>query len=475
MITKKFYLIFFLAMLSTFQIWSSNIYYMDDMFRHILLYAGWSGDGRPFADMYYKALSFNKNLIDIHPMGLISSLAIFSLTMSLYAERNMIRSSITYSLSCILLIINPFFVSNLWFRFDGPFMLLSVAVAIIPFCINFNVKFINHITTIFILILSLGLYQSSINIFIAFSAIELLRTSINDTCKNGIIIFSTRAIQAVIALLAYKAMVTYFYPMHEYAKLYSQMSDLNLNGMMNVWSNIKNSLSEIKSSFSGLWIVFLPTLLISASLSYFSFSKKTISSIALILLATSCALFSSFGLAVISKNMVTYPRVFIGFGASLFFFMIFIITSNIKEWLKLFIISPVILVVFIFSFASNSAILGEYNDKNNIAKSLVNDMQSRRGTNNRCVTFSNQASISPVAELNIKAFPYIYKILPKTFGNGYDGGRFLLMANGMNDVVYPSNDERMLINDSLKSLSPEIKKDIYDMYAINNCTVIYFK
>ncbi|HID7485810.1 TPA: glucosyltransferase domain-containing protein [Morganella morganii] len=462
-------------MLSTFQIWSSNIYYMDDMFRHVLMYAGWSGDGRPFSDIYYRVLSFNGNLIDIHPMGLISSLAIFSLVMSLYAEKNKIYNNITYSLSCLVLIINPFFISNLWFRFDGPFMLLSVSAAIIPFCVKLNKNIINYIFHIFFIVLSLGLYQSSINIFIAFSAIELLRTSSRDNYKNGITLFLIRAIQAIVALLIYKIMVTYYYQMHEYAHSYSQVSDLNKDGIINIWNNIKISISEIESSFHGLWLFIFPTIIMSVVLMYFSFSKKTISAISLILLATFCALSSSFGLAIVSKNMVAYPRVFVGFGASLFFFMLFITTSKIMEWLKLITISPLIFIVIIFSFASNSSIIGEYNDKEDIAKSLINDIQSKNETNNRCVAFINKAKISYTSELNIKTFSYIQKILPKTFTPEYDGGRFLLMSNGMNNVTYPNKDESDLINKKFESSSPEIRRDTYDIHSINNCTVIYFK
>lgn len=475
MITKRFYIIFFLVMLSTFKIWSSNIYYMDDMFRNILWYTGWSGDGRPFADMYYNILSFNHDLIDIHPMGLILSLAAFSIIMSLYAEKNNIQNNIIYSLSCLTLIINPFFISNLWFRFDGPFMLLSLVMAILPFCINFKNASINYISPVIFIILSLGLYQSSINIFIVFSVIEFLRVLISNNTRDGIMLFLIRAIQAFFALLAYKILVTYFYQIHEYARSYSQISDFNLNGILNIFNNIKNSFSEIKSSFDGLWWFISPTILSSIILIYFSAKKRTITSLTLMLLAILCALISSFGLAVMSKNMLTYPRVFIGAGASLFFFTLFIITSKISNKLKSIIISPLVFIVLVFSFSSNSAIIGEYTDKEKIAKSLVNDIQSKNSTNNRCIIFNNQAKASHAAQLNIKTFPYINKLIPKTFSYGYDGGRFLLMENGMSDVTYPSKDKHESIIYKLKSLSPEIKKDLYEIYAVDDCTIVIFK
>ncbi|MEL6007674.1 glucosyl transferase GtrII family protein, partial [Citrobacter portucalensis] len=65
--------IFLFLIIMSFQIISSDIYYMDDIFRHVLWYSGWSGDGRPFADTIYNIISFGNSIVDMHPMPLIGS------------------------------------------------------------------------------------------------------------------------------------------------------------------------------------------------------------------------------------------------------------------------------------------------------------------------------------------------------------------------------------------------------------------
>lgn len=46
--------------------------------------------------------------------------------------------------------------------------------------------------------------------------------------------------------------------------------------------------------------------------------------------------------------------------------------------------------------------------------------------------------------VNISAFPVIAEFLPYHINEGYDGGRFSLMKNGMQNITYPNKKPERL-------------------------------
>ncbi|HGY8241299.1 TPA: hypothetical protein ACNTCU_004959, partial [Escherichia coli] len=49
---------------------------------------------------------------------------------------------------------------------------------------------------------------------------------------------------------------------------------------------------------------------------------------------------------------------------------------------------------------------------------------------------------SGVMESTINIYPFMNNMMLDTFSWGYDGGRFILMRNGLNDITYANNDKR---------------------------------
>ncbi|MER1905714.1 glucosyltransferase domain-containing protein [Citrobacter portucalensis] len=467
--------IFLFLIIMSFQIISSDIYYMDDIFRHVLWYSGWSGDGRPFADTIYNIISFGNSIVDMHPMPLIGSIGLFSLTMYYYAKNNNISLSYIYMVSCSVIIINPFFVSNLWFRFDGPFMVLSICFAIIPFCANIKNKFVQLVFSSFFVLMALGLYQTSINVFLGFIFIELIVKITNEKLSCSIKQFVYRFSSAIVAILLYKFTTSKIYPMNDYAAAYSKTIELDYNGLLTLINNVKIALDGLNVALLSFWIYIIPcTIVVLCAL-----IKKTCnhSKISLIMALVSVVslFFLSFGVIVLSNNMVVYPRVYLGFGCFLFLLFILVSQSKLKPYIRYAIILVPYSIMSVYFFIENSSIKAEYIDKNELAQRLVYDISNNSEINNKCIMIINYPKISKVAEMNLRAYPYSYNVLPKTFSPGYDGGRFLLMSNGLKDIRYQSESEEKEIIESISTIKPTINNDTYELYGIGNCTAIKFK
>jgi hypothetical protein len=83
----KYISILFIAYVTPI-ILSSNFYYHDDMCRAINGDTGWSRDGRPIADMFYRIFSLGKPLsIDVYPFPLIVALFFLTLVLVLLYRR----------------------------------------------------------------------------------------------------------------------------------------------------------------------------------------------------------------------------------------------------------------------------------------------------------------------------------------------------------------------------------------------------
>lgn len=467
--------IFLFLIMMSFQIISSNVYYMDDIFRHVLWYSGWSGDGRPFADIIYNIISFGNSIVDMHPMPLIGSIGFFSLTMYYYAKNNNISLGYIYIVSCSVIIINPFFVSNLWFRFDGPFMVLSICFAIIPFCANIKNKLAQLFFSSFFIFLALGLYQTSINIFLGFIFIELIIKITNEKLSCSIKQFAYRLSSAIVAILLYKFITSNIYPMNDYAAAYSKTIGLDYNGLRTLISNINIALDGLNTALLSFWKYIIPCAIVAL----YVLIKKTCnhSKISLIMALVSVVslFFLSFGVIIFSNNMVVYPRVYLGFGCFLFLLFLLASQSKLKPYISYAIILVPYSIMSIYFFIESSSIKAEYIDKNELAQKLVYDISNNAEINNKCIMIINYPKISKVAEMNLRAYPYSYNVLPKTFSPGYDGGRFLLMSNGLKDMRYQNESEEKEIKENINKIKPTINNDTYELYGIGNCTAIKFK
>ncbi|TJM88697.1 glucosyl transferase GtrII family protein, partial [Escherichia coli] len=64
---------YFILFVILFFIITCNIYYYDDVFRSYWGYYGWSEDGRPFADLFYKSFIFfrSESIPDIYTLTLV--------------------------------------------------------------------------------------------------------------------------------------------------------------------------------------------------------------------------------------------------------------------------------------------------------------------------------------------------------------------------------------------------------------------
>ena len=168
---KSLYLTLLLSLFYILPLLIANVYYSDDHSR-ILYGHGWNHDARFINDWITKITSFSKYTFSLYPYSLVFSALLLGFSGYVLCELWGIEKGKKVKWSSLLLLISPFYLSNLPYRYDVLFMSLSIFFMIIPFAFFDNKKKFVALSSI-CFFLTLGLFQPSITIFFAVGIVYL--------------------------------------------------------------------------------------------------------------------------------------------------------------------------------------------------------------------------------------------------------------------------------------------------------------
>lgn len=146
-IKDKFVLFFILYTIYIIPIMIADVYYHDDLARSFYGATSWNGDGRPIAELIIVILSLGKPIVDLAPFNLILGIIILCFSLSLYSEIKM-RGITKYEvmLCLCLILIQPFSMQALSYRYDSVFMLVALSACFFTMSLPEDITaFINNL------------------------------------------------------------------------------------------------------------------------------------------------------------------------------------------------------------------------------------------------------------------------------------------------------------------------------------------
>ncbi|TWP30384.1 hypothetical protein ETU08_04630 [Apibacter muscae] len=144
----------------------ANFSYLDDAAR-INHPFGWRWEGRPFADAFYYIIT-GGTFIDIFPLTLIMTCILISVSSLFFIKRLSLDYNLFSYLVVLPILCSPLFLENLSFRNDNATMSLALGLTIISTTIVCKKKHL-FLIKLFLFFIALGIYQTSLNIFISLS------------------------------------------------------------------------------------------------------------------------------------------------------------------------------------------------------------------------------------------------------------------------------------------------------------------
>lgn len=315
-----------------------NGYYIDDNIRIITGSPDWSWVGRSFADYLLITLSLNKYIDDFSPIPLIIGLLTFSYVLYYAIKENIPNPTIISIMPFIFIIVNPFFMQNLTYKFDSLPMILALSCSVFAFFISIENKIREWIAKIFLLFLCLEFYQPCANIFLALGACNILidlKKNEKPSKINGFFI--------VISIYAISTLLYMFFEKIIHPDIILDRG--HIVPFNEIASTIKENIKELlkMSSFLigniGIIIFCLPILFYWFVGINNNMKEKTLFINKVIyLLAPFIIFLSIWGPLIVIKEKISLPRELPTVGVLLFLFSS-IILSHIKMKIKKIIIA----------------------------------------------------------------------------------------------------------------------------------------
>ncbi len=310
---KSFVILFILYLISFGAIMFADVKYGDDMRRSADGYPGFNPFSRHIADLLCRFIHTDSYLTDISPLTQL--IAVFIITLAsfiviiAFSDNQKISN---WSLFAVLpLGITPYFLSCFSYKYDAPYMALSILASIVPILfINIkNSKYI-FITTIGIIVSS-ATYQASLGIYpILIIVLVLLKWLNNESNKEIFKLIIRSIIGYMLGVISYRVLLMQPF------EAYVDSSLLSIKEMpLGILNNIKYYILNVITDFDIKWLVCIGMILISfIFLGILNTNKNKFTAIILLIGALSLCICISFGVYIFMKNTLFAPRAMYGFG-----------------------------------------------------------------------------------------------------------------------------------------------------------------
>ena len=408
----------------------ANFLYIDDLGRTINGYRGWIGFSRYINDVLAAFIHADIRITDISPLTQLFAaliIAAASAVLSFVVSEGKITK--TMLVASLPLGLSPYFLECISYKFDSPYMALSIFISVIPFLFMSNRSVYFLFSFVGMLIMAMT-YQASSGIYILVVILLSFQNWNEKKRTPGEIL---RFI--IISGLAYGLAMTVFrlflmIPMPVDIGDYVSTSSYPLKQLVpGIFHNFVMYLKLVNSDFGKIWkiLLLMSTVCFVVKSALCSKRNRVVSAFAAVLiLILLCA--ASFGVYLALIKPLYSPRAMYGFGVFIALINVYIVMGNKKV-----LIVPVLALCwcfFVFSFSYGNALADQkrYNDfktemllhdlallfPNHTAEALPIKLLGRNSDANDN-TFTREALVPSIQNIAVSN-PVINRLVPVNLG-----------------------------------------------------------
>lgn len=421
----------------------ANVNYIDDIGRTARGYKDWGSFSRFLSNGLSTIVHSNSYLTDVSPLAQILAVGILALAgvilLAVLFERK--EFTVWEVLAAVPIGLNPYFLECLSYKFDAPYMALSILAAILPLVL------IRAGTGIYIAASAVGTvmvctsYQASTGIFPIVVILLVLRMWMKKTSWKQILQFVAKSV------LGYGlGLVFFFLVIMIPADTYVSSSLPGLGELLpNFVRNLKQYYATVMADFPAIWS--WASLLVVLAFVWWGLSFTGRNKI-LALVMTGAALLLQAALCFGVYPALTVPsyspRAMYGFGILLA--LLCVCAAEHRK--NIFIRVPGLAlcwIFFTFAFTYGNALSEQkvYLDfRREIVISDLNDMGTFTGDDPVVVQIEGNAGVSPVVQSMLQQYPILKRLVPITFqGEWVWGKEEFYHYYGMQNVVWDESQD----------------------------------
>lgn len=290
-------------LVATFSVIRADFKYIDDLGRFSSGYRSWAYFSRWISEKGSILVHDGKYLTDISPLTQLLALAIMAVAGVIVLRCFIKQDKIPlYGVLCVVpMSLSPYFLECLSYKFDSPYMALSVFGSVLPFLFwNMQISYFAVISLIGLLIM-FNTYQAASGIYLVMAAFMLLKDF-----ADGV---DVRTILKRIVVVG----AIYLFGVAVYKLLFVKEVDTYVSSGMasrdkligSIRGNIKRYFSLLRSDLPKRWIVYVYGIAVMALMSTVWNSKKykVLGGIFAVLTVVICAVLSYGAYIVLEKPL----------------------------------------------------------------------------------------------------------------------------------------------------------------------------
>ena len=464
-------------------------YYNDDLARSLMGLTGWNGDGRPLTEELMKLLSGGIPIADISPLPLLISVLILAYTITKYLDANFTDKSlgIAETLFFSLVIMNPFMLANLSYKYDVLSMIIALCVAFIPFVISYDACGIKQIIIVLIVtVTALSLYQVVICAICSLVLIDVLLMIIEDRINKKSIL--NYIIGIIFGSLLYKLVI---------AKIYISRGDWRLdaskvligtdeNTLMAIKVNIVQIVSEISMYLRSIPVCIIVFIAIGVCVSSLFIIKEnvlTILNISVMSRITRALFIVLLPVFLVGVNIIPLALVN-GTGSKsrallsvcvieLYIAIMFLNLSRKSKVVAECLIIPCVVFFLSYSYSFGNAEKSQKNYESYLTYNIVSDIETLNSDDKyNSLSIIGDAPKSQQVRMLTQKYPQFEEIVPVYIGNDWWTSGSQLYHYLQYNIVFKEPDSNDIAY--VERAKPYVKNSIYSFYCQNDRIIIKF-
>lgn len=440
---KPIFLISLIYIIGISAIIRTNFNYIDDIGRVAHGYKQWNRASRYISTFLSSFIHADHYLTDVSP--LTQFIAVLILATSGVIILYIISHKETYSAlevcSLIPLGLSPYFLECISYKYDAPYMALSILAAIFPLLFYKYGYFIYSIASMLGILVVCTTYQPATGIFPMLVILLCLEHWNNKDNTKKILIFIITSVTGYLSgLIIFKLFIM------QSTDSYVPHSLPAIRNMIPTYiANLKKYTILIKTDFKKEWLIciFLMCLLFVFTITHTSKQKKYIAC-PLSVVALLIMFVLSFGIYPFLLKPLFAPRAMYGFGIFITFIGVHIVTreKNVLAKLLVFVLGWYFFV-FAFTYGNALEVQKEYTDfRTNLVVEDLKHLDVLRTDEKKKIQIEGSIGFSPIIKNMPQDYQMLNRLIPITFcENWYWGSYELCNYYGFINVVSDSSTD----------------------------------
>ena len=436
----------------------ANFNYIDDMGRAAKGYRSWDDYSRYLSNILSSFIHADSYVTDVSPLPQIIAVMILAITgmIILYIISGSVNCSLNNIIALIPLGLSPYFLECISYKFDSPYMALSILASVCPLLLYECNKLIYIGATILGVLAMCTSYQASAGVYPMLVVLLCMKQwSQGDSNKKVSMLAITSCCGYLIGLIIFKVFI-----LHS-GQGYSSDNLLPASQLLPIgFVHLREYFLLIWNDFKRGWIVLIILLIISFLFVIVRDSTRNkIVTFLLAIITILSMMILAFGVYPFLESPLYAPRGMYGFG--IFIVCIGVYIANSKKVFGAQIVNAILgWCFFTFSYTYGNALYVQSNYVDfriNMVISDLNDLEVFNSQEEKDVKIVGSCGYSPVLMNMPQDYQILYRLVPITFRGDWSWGQcgfynyygLKNISTIWNQVVDVQNDDLPVIQDTM--------------------------